>query len=165
MVSIGTTSRESAIRTEKPRSHVRGVLLWVNSLVAMAFMFGCVGYPEKPPSHFEKIDGRANAFRMKVIEPFGLFQPKERVKRIRVFEHEKAYNREPGQLCWEVLADPPVLAEGFEVVTGQVPEGFRQIFPAPSETFKPVPGRWHVIAVAMAHPLAWPWETTWWKAE
>ena len=165
MVSIRTTIPKSMIRTEKPQSRMREQLLWVNVLVTMSLMFGC-GYPDKEPSHFQKIDGRANAFRMWVLDPWPLFMSRERVKAIRVFEHAKdASDHELGQLRWEVVADSPVLAEGFEVVAGQVPEGFRQVFPPPSETFKPVPGRWYVIKATLAHPLAMPGVSTLWKAE
>jgi len=164
-VSIGTTIPESTIRTEKPQSHVRGPLIWVNVLVAMSFIFGC-GYYHKAPSRFQKIGDRANAFRMEVIDPFGLYR--EHVTEICVFElGEHALDQEPGQLFWEVVAVPPVRAKGFEVVVGQVPEGFRQVSPPPSETFNLVPGRWYTIAVTLTRPKARSWTPTptSWKAE
>ena len=168
MVSIGTTPHsESKICADKLQLSMRGCLLWMILLCAMLFIFGCVGYPEKPPSHFFKIDDRANAFRMKVIEPFGPLHPREHVKEIRVFEHVKVAQGifAPGQVFWELIANPPVRARGFEVVAGQIPEGFRQTVPPLPETFKPVPGKWYYIAVTMSHPLAMPNVETPWQAD
>ena len=69
MVSIGTTSyNESKIRADKFQSSVRELFLWTILLLAVPFVFGC-GYGDKMPSRFLKIGGRANAFRLKVIEP------------------------------------------------------------------------------------------------
>jgi hypothetical protein len=167
MVSTGTTIPKSTIRTEKPQSRVRGPLLWLYVLAAMPFMFGC-RYYDKSPSHFQKISGRANAFRLIVIEPGPLLYPREHVKKIHVFEgmYGGYTGRPNGQLCWEVVADPSVRAKGIEdVVAGQVPERFRQVVPPPSETFKPVPGKWYSISVTIAHPQAWPYILTQWKAE
>ncbi|MBW7988856.1 MAG: hypothetical protein FVQ84_02380 [Planctomycetes bacterium] len=168
MESTGTTNPKSTIRTEKPQSRVRGSLLWLYVLAAMPFMFGC-GYHHKYPSHFQKISGRANAFRLKVLEP-GLLDPREHVKKIEVFKGEggsgSIFTRPPGPLCWEVVAVPPVRAKGIgDVVAGQVPKRFRQVVPPPSETFKPVPGKWYSISVTIAHPQAWPYILTPWKAE
>ncbi len=131
--------------------------LWVYVLASMSLVLGCAGYPDKNPSYLEKINGRANAFRMVVLEPFGLFAPKERVRLIRVFEAEKdPRGTKAERLCWEVVAETPILAQGFEVVAGQVPKGFVQIFPPAGESFTPVPGRSYDIFVVMAHPLASP---------
>ena len=139
--------------------------LWISVLVAMPFMFGC-GYHHKCPSHFVIADGRVNSFRLIVIEP-GPLDPREHVKNIQVFEgNHQSFIRPDGQLCWEVIADPPVRAKRLgDVVAGQVPKGFKQIVPPPSETFKPVPGRWYSISVAIAHRYAYPYVITPWKAE
>jgi hypothetical protein len=158
-------TNEPAIRTGKSHSYVRGAVLWTSVLVAMTFMFGC-GYHHKYPSHFQKIPGRANAFCLIVIEP-GPLDPREHVEKIQVFEGKcSAFQRPHGQLCWEVIANPPVRAKGFEdVVAGQIPGRFRQVVPPPSETFRPVPGNWYSISVAIAHPQARPYVPTPWKAE
>ena len=171
MVSTGATAGarlagKCAIRTEKSQSRVRGLLLCFNVLVAMNFMFGC-GYQDKWPSHFQTIPGGANTFRLKVIEP-GPLDPREHVKKIQVFEgnYTQSFVRPDGQLCWEVIADPPVRAKRLgDVVVGQVPKGFRQVVPPASETFKPVPGRWYTISVGIAHRHAYPYVLTAWKAE
>jgi len=169
MESTGTTLPlpKSTIRTEKPESRVRGLLLWLNVLAAMPFMFGC-GYGDKTPSYFKKIPGLSNAFRLQVIEPPGLFHPREHVKKIQVFSGSyRSFDDEThGQLCWEVVTDPPVRAKSIEdVVAGQVPKKFRQVVPPPTETFKLVPGKWYSISVMMTHPQAWPFVPTPWKAE
>lgn len=168
MVSIGTTSPKSTTRTEKPQARGRERRLWLNVLAALPFMFGC-GYGDKIPSFFQTIPGRANAFRLKVIEP-GLLDPREHVKKIQVFKGSHSTHRgqlQPhGSLCWEVIADPPVRAKKLgDVVAGQVPEGFRQVVPPPSETFKPDPGEWYSISVTIAHPHAWPYVLTPWQAQ
>ncbi len=155
MVSIGIIlpPNESAIYTEKAQPRLRGLLLRLSLLVAMAFTFGC-GYHDRLPPILEAVDGRANAFRMeRVIEPFGLY--KAYVKEIRVSECVKEPLRDtPGQLHWEVVAVSQVRAKGFELVVGQVPEHFSQVFPPAPETFKAVPGRWYIVAVTLTDPEA-----------
>ena len=129
-----------------------GLLLRLSSLVAMAFTFGC-GPHDRVPAILEAVHGRTNAFQMSVVEPFGLY--KAYVKEIRVFECVKGPVRDThGQLHWEVVAVSQVRAKGFELVVGQVPEDFRQVFPPPPETFKPVPGRWYIVAVTLIEPKA-----------
>jgi hypothetical protein len=89
---------EAGIQMEKARQYRCGPPLWTCTLVAVSLLCGC-GYPDKYPSHFEKIDGRANAFRMWVLEPFGLFQPREHVQRIRVFESAQNTDIKDRILC------------------------------------------------------------------
>jgi len=139
-------------------------ILRIFVLSGASFILGCVGYPDRMPPHFQKIGGRANTFRMFVIEPFGLFAEKERVRVIRVFDFETDMNSlKNRRLCWEIVAATDVRAARFELVAGQVPQGFIQIFPPAGETFKPIPGRAYEITAVMAHPLASPWgvETKW----
>ena len=169
MESTGNTIPKPIISKEKPKPRVRGFLLWLNVLASIPFLFGC-GYGDKYPSHFEKIPSRANAFRLIVIEPPCLFHPREHVKKIQVFEGEGGngsnFTRPPGPLCWEVVAAPPVRAKGIEdIVAGQVPKRFTQVVPPPSETFKPVPGKWYSISVTITHPQARPYFLTSWKAK
>lgn len=166
MESTGTTAPKYIIRTKNPQSRGRGRLQWLSVLVALPLMFGC-GYHHKYPSHFEKISGSANGFRLVVIEP-GLLDPREHVKKIQVFQGaDSTFFLPPhGQLCWEVVADPPVRAKRLgDVVVGQVPKRFRQVVPPPPETFKPVPGKWYSISVTIAHPQAWPYVPTPWQAQ
>jgi hypothetical protein len=159
-------SSNQAMRATGAKKVQATFLLWVDVLVAMSFMFGC-GYRDKTQSHFQTIPGSADDFRPRVIE-LGLFGLGEHIRRIRVFDLEDVpLGHSLGQVYWEVVAAPPVRAHGFELVAGQVPEGFRQVVPPPSETFKPVPGRWYFVAVTMSDPssLARPDEGTLWIAE
>ena len=111
MVSSGT---ETTIRTEKAHSYMRGALIWLNVLATMPFIVGCSCY-DKGPSRFQRLAGRANAFRMEVTEPLGFC--KEYVKEVRVFECVKgSYHDTAGQLLWGVVAVPQVRAKRFEVV-------------------------------------------------
>ncbi|OGN89822.1 MAG: hypothetical protein A2158_07390 [Chloroflexi bacterium RBG_13_46_14] len=169
MESTGTAIPKYTIRTEKPQSQVREPLLWFSVLAAMTFMFGC-GYGDKYPSNFQKISGYANTFRLKVIEPPSPFYPREHVEKIQVYEGDYddygGIHRPDGQLCWEVVAAPPVRAKSIgDVVVGQVPERFRQVVPTPGEIFKPVPGNWYSISVTIVHNNAFPYVLTSWKAE
>lgn len=138
-------------------------------LAAVFFAGGCIGASDKYPSlHFQRIDGQANAFRLFVTEPLGVFIPKKAVETnvVRVFEQEPgAGDMKTGRLCWEVLATTHVSAEGFKFVAGQVPRGFIQIYPPAGEIFEPVPGRTYEIAVTTSHQLAGPWAATSWVAE
>lgn len=132
-------------------------VLWIFMFGAIFLMLGCAGYQDKYPSLFQKVEGEPNTFRMSVVEFFGLFEPKERVREIRVFESKTDAGGVPvGQLCWEIVATPPVIAEGFQVVVGQTPQGFIQVFPPSGETFKPIPSKGYEITVTMNHPSAWP---------
>jgi len=152
MVSAGATTPKCAIPAEQPQARVRGLLLLlrVSLLVAMAFTFGC---GDRVPPILEVVHGRTNSFQMSVVEPFGLY--KAYVKEIRVSECVKEPLRDtPGQLHWEVVAVSQVRAKGFELVVGQVPEHFSQVFPPAPETFKAVPGRWYIVAVTLTDPEA-----------
>jgi len=150
---------------EKRQQSLWGPFLQTCLLPGILFVVGC-GYPDKYPSHLEKIEGRTNAFRM-LVGPHGLFEFKECVTVVRVFESDT----DPDgtiirRLRWEVVATIPPLAKGFEIVAKRVPPGFVQIFPTPNETFNPVPGRNYQITVTMNHPLAAPLgRATWWFAD
>ncbi|MGD2095523.1 MAG: hypothetical protein PVH77_11000 [Phycisphaerales bacterium] len=141
------------------------IKLYRNSLLLISLFLtlpinGC-GYPDKYPSHFRKIQGSPNAFRMYVIQPFGLFQPRERVCGVRV----TVRNSGIPEVYWEIKADEPIDAEGFEIVAGQVPEGFQQVKPNPEKRFDPIPGKRYFIEVDLEHPLAMPWVETLWVAD
>jgi hypothetical protein len=142
---------------------VRRLVLLIVALAGILITQGC-GYADKLPSYFEQIKGKPNAFRMFVIEPFGLFQPRESIRAIRVLECDGIYLRDC-EVRWEVIADRPVVAEGFEVIAGIVPTGFDQVIPRSGQVFTPIPGKNYMIAVSLAHPLAMPWVETRWVAE
>ena len=124
---------------------------------------GC-GYPDKYPSHFVKISDRPNAFRMCVIQPVGLFQPRERICGVRVTERSGIHS-DILEVCWEVRATEPVDAEGFEIVAGQIPKGFKQVIPSSGQRFNLVPKKQYHIEVDLEHPLAMPWVDTPWIAD
>lgn len=167
MESIGITTPKFTVCKEKPKSRLRRLLQWFNVLAAMFFMFGC-RLGTKYPTHFEKTSGKANTFRLFVVEDF-LFR--EHVKKIQVFEGGEDFKdtffcKPLGQLCWEVVADPQVRAKRIgDVVAGQVPEGFIQKFPPLPEIFKPVPGKWYSISVSVTDYYAPEYLLTSWKAE
>jgi len=145
---------------------VNQIKLYRNSLLLTSLcwfilpMNGC-GYADKPPSHFVKIPDRPNAFRMYVINPF--FQPRDRICGVRVTVYHS--HSDLPEVCWEIKANEPVDAAGFEIVVGQVPEGFQQVIPNSGQRFDPVPGRHYDIEVDLEHPLALPWMETPWVAD
>lgn len=142
---------------------VRKLVLLIVTLAGIIITQGC-GYPDKMPSYLEQIKGKPNAFRMVAIEMFGLFQPRESIRAIRVREGHNIYSRDR-EVQWEVIADRPVVAEGFELIAGIVPTGFDQVIPRSGQVFTPIPGKNYSIEVSLAHPLAMPWVNTEWTAE
>jgi hypothetical protein len=138
-----------------------GVFAISTALVAISA--GC-GYPDKMPSYLRPVANCPDCFVIETVGSPGPFQPKERVRAIRVVERDSLYT-EVKKVCWQVVADEPVLAKGFKVTVGEVPEGFRQVIPEPPEVFAAVPGRRYYIAVSFAHPLARPWVSSRWKPE
>jgi len=161
MVSSG----QFGVLAKKGQRPLLTVLLWVYLLGGTCLVLGC-GYLPKKPSYLQQIDAQANAFRMSVVKPFGP-ATEESVKEIRVFESETdANDRAVGRLCWEIIATTDVLAAGFELVAGQVPKDFTQIFPQPGEMFQPLPGRTYEITVVTFYPSAGPLGTkTRWVAK
>ncbi len=79
----------------------------------------------------------------------------EYVKEIRMFELQSdATGTSVRRLRWEVTGY--AVANGFEVVLGQVPDRFTQVYPPPDETFKPIPGTNYEIAVVTDVPSGEP---------
>ena len=136
--------------------------LMTSLLISVLVHQGC-GYPDKVPSHFEKIAKQPNAFRMVVIQPNLLIHPREHIRAIKVYQRESYYSDNVKE-CWKIIANKPIDAEGFEIIVGIVPEGFRQVTPSPDDVFTTVPGVRYEIAVSIDHPLAMPWASTHWWA-
>jgi len=77
----------------------------------------------------------------------------EYVKEIRVFQIQiGATGISVGSLCWEIIGY--AAADGLEVVAGRVPNGFTQVYPAPYEVFRPMPGKTYGISVVTDVPPA-----------
>ncbi len=116
-------------------------------------MLGC-GHQSKRAAYLQVVEGRTNTFRMCVTSSLG-FGAREWVKEIRVFELQTdATGTNVGRLCWEIMG--LAVAEGFEIVPGQVPKRFAQIYPAEDGVFKPIPGRSYEIAVVTDVPSGEP---------
>jgi hypothetical protein len=114
---------------------------------------GCGYLPEKA-SYLQEVEGHANAFRMHIVGPPNRGVT-EYVKEIRVFELQNdATGTNVQRLRWEMTG--LVVADGFEVVVGQVPNRFTQVYPAPSEVFKPISGNTYEISIVTDVPSGEP---------
>ena len=124
---------------------------------------GC-GVFNKTPLHLEKKQDRPNTFRLVTpgsINPFG---EKDYISGISVFQVVTA-EPEGSKVYWRLEAPKPVRAKGFELVIGQVPDGFDQLIPAAGEVFTPIPGQEYYVALAVKRGSETKWETMKWVAE
>jgi hypothetical protein len=130
--------------------------------IIVAQVQGC-GVFEKKPVQLEQKEDRPNTFRLvrpKSLIPFG---EKDYIVGLSVFQIVPA-EPEGTKVYWRLNAPRPVRAQGFEVVIGEVPDGFEQLIPTQGKVFTPVPGLEYYLAVAVKRDSETKWETLSWVA-
>ena len=120
------------------------------SMTFILFIFGIMlsgcGPCDKAPPMARRIEGQPPRYQIYFAD--GCLSLRPRVLRIYAYgyipdPHIPQYirvhqwHRLNSMVYWEIIARRPIRAEGFEVTIGEVPEGFEQVVPPPSQTFAP----------------------------
>ena len=132
-------------------------------LAAVVLVQGC-GMMEAKPLSLEPVETRPNTFQTVVPGSLISWGEKHWITGISVFQVDPT-QPEGSKVYWRLTTPKPVGAKGFELVIGQVPDGFEQMIPGVGEVFVPIPGQEYYLAVALKKDSETKWETIKWVAE
>ena len=132
-------------------------------LAAVLLAQGC-GMMEAKPLSLERVETRPNTFQTVVPGSLIPWGEKDFMTGISVFQVDSA-EPQGSKVYWRLLAPKPVKAKGFELVIGEVPDGFKQMIPPEGEVFVPAPGEEYYLGIALKKDSEAKWETIKWTAE
>lgn len=89
------------------------------------------------------------------------YKEDEKIRKLKIYEY-KTIERFPFSkrtTCWHIKATEPVLAKGFRVTIGNVPNGFEQVVPKQSVPFVPILNSDYLVEIITTnrnvHYLTW----------
>ena len=119
------------------------IVMTFNLFIIGIMLSGC-GPCDKVPPLAKQIEGQPLRYQIYLADGCQSLRP--RVLRVYAYDYVPdpnippyimvhQWNRLNIKVYWEIIARRPIIAEGFEVTIGEVPEGFEQVVPPPNQTF------------------------------